>query len=113
MIYRAVRRIAVGEQFIEPGTVGAMERLGGHAKAVLLARGALAEVAPPPLSVLPRWRVRAKALGKLGVLDAVQLIEGDADGLGKALGVSAAAVVAWQAEAMEWLKGPPLPVEQR
>lgn len=94
--YRAIKRLSTGQTAGE--LINAAD-LKGYAIAPLLERGAIAPVAFPPLVALSGWKLRAATLAAVGLVDVGALLDADADEVADALGLDAAEVAAWQAEA--------------
>jgi hypothetical protein len=96
--YRALKRLTTGHA---AGALVNAATLEEYAIAPLLARGAIAEVAFPPLAVLSGWSSRAVTLAAVGLADVGALLDADAQAVADALGLDAVEVAAWQAEAAD------------
>ena len=111
MLYRVLRALDAGSK---RGVIPAVDEAGqavitdlswlkGRQRQALVRCGAVSVVAPPPLDVLPGWKLRAKKLDKFGIRDAVQLLETDAEWLANCLGYKARTVEKWQNEVRAYL----------
>jgi len=102
-LYRVITGVARGEKVIPPRTILKEGDLAPKTVTILLRKGVIAEVSPPPLQVLPGWKLRGSKLIKIGIVDAVQLVEGDATVVAKALHMTREGVVKWQQDAWNYL----------
>lgn len=102
-LYRIVSPVAKGDQIIPVGTVGKLEYFTPQSLAALLRKGAITEVSPPPLSIMPGWKLRSAKLAKIGIEDAVQLLEGDTDDLMRSLRMTRVGVQKWKKDAEDLL----------
>jgi len=73
----------------------------------LIDKGAVARVAPPPLAVLPGWKIRSGKAKGLGIEDAEQFLEADDADLARSLGARVETVQKWKRELSDFLKAPP------
>ena len=105
-LYRTVQRIALGEETIQAGQLLSGRRLSERSAQALLRRGAISRVAAPPLAVLPGWKLRGKRMESLGIVDAGQMLEADADEVARHMGVSPGLVKRWQEDVARWLAPP-------
>ena len=81
MIYRVLAKLSVGAKlgdYIDEGGMVSDSDFTPRVIAILIERGALLPVAPPPLSVLPGWKLRAKRFGEAGY-DAIGILETDTE----------------------------------
>lgn len=108
-VYRTIQRVALNEEIIQAGQLLMGKRLSHRTREALVRRGAIREVAAPPLNVLPGWKIRGKRLEKLGISDAVQVLEADVDEVARHMGVSPGLVKRWQEEVARWLVPPEKP----
>lgn len=69
MLYRVIENLRVRDKRIQAGTVSKLENVSASTIEVLLAKGRVAEVRPPPLAVLPGWGERAAEYEKQGIKD--------------------------------------------
>lgn len=105
MLYRTRANLS-GKREVPAGSILRESDLSAKALAALLARGVLQPVSPPPLAALPGWQHRGKRLAEMGVEDASQVVEGDADEMARHCGVSPVLVRRWQEELVAWLTPP-------
>jgi hypothetical protein len=108
-LYRVLKRLGRGKgKIIEPGTLSRLEWLGERPDDIqrLIAVGAVAEVAPPPLAVLPGWELRSEKLVQCDVIHVVHLLEANAELLAEKVGVQPRTIHKWQREAEECLLAP-------
>jgi hypothetical protein len=111
MLYRVLRALDAGSKrgIIQAAdehgrqVITDLEWLNRKQRKALVNCGAVAPVAPPPLNVLPGWRLRAGKLVKFGIETAVDLLETDAEWLANCLGYRASTVKRWQREVREYL----------
>lgn len=90
------------------GGVSSLHWLKPAALARLIACGAISRVVPPPLAVLPGWKLRAPKLAALGIVDVVQLLEANSDKIAQALGYKRSSTIdGWKKAAREYIVTPP------
>lgn len=107
-LYRVVRNLAIGDtEVIEAGIMDPLKMIKGKTLAILIERGAITEVAPPPLEVLPGWKIRSRKLKPFGITDALQFLEADKAQLAKQMKVTVETINSWQVEIEKWLKPQP------
>lgn len=97
-MYRILKPLDYHKQVIPRGTVLELADLPGASIAVLLSRGAIAEIAGPPLTELPGWEVRAEKLARADIHTSKQLLDADVSTLAKQLAVSQATLRKWKQE---------------
>ena len=100
MIYRALETLRYKKKLLPPGIVSL--DLTPEQAARLIAGGFIAYISPPRLDVLPGWETRARKLAKLGILDALQLLQAG-DEIPKLLRVKPADFRTWQESIKPWL----------
>lgn len=88
---------------IPKGTVSALDEITEESLRILLAKGVIAKIAPPPLEVLPGWEHRAARLEEAGVKDAEALVAHDDTELAKQVGVRPSTIKRWKREAESFL----------
>ena len=72
----------------------------------LMDKGAIARVSPPPLGVLPGWKIRSQKAQRFGIEDAEQFLEaGDAD-LARWMGAKEETIRKWKKELTGFLIAP-------
>ena len=98
--YRVLSLLKNGKDFIKPGIANL--NLTPEQEAVLIRGGFIARIAPPRLDVLPGWEKRAARLAKVGIFDALELLQAG-DEIAKLLRVKPADFRTWQAEIKQWL----------
>lgn len=72
----------------------------------LVDKGAIARVAPPPLTVLPGWKVRGRKAQVHGIEDAEQFLEASDADLAEWMGTKEEMVRRWKSELSDVLKAP-------
>jgi len=85
------------------GEVSGLKGLSPEQIRILLKRGAISEVASPPLSILPGWGRRWPVFKKAGIEDINQLLSADLDSLSKELRISVETLQHCAEEAKGWL----------
>jgi len=103
-LYRVLRSLAKGRERIPRNSISLLRRLDPEAIQVLLAKGSIARVAPPPLTELPGWERRARRLRVRGIVDAEQFLEADDAQLAEALRQDQLAVTRLREEVIRWLQ---------
>lgn len=103
-LYRALGNLSKGSRQIDAGAVFSENELDPAARRILLERKRIAPVAAPPLSEIPGWRKRSKALPDMN-LD--EFIERDSAELAQILSVGLDQVEAWKAALVAHLEAPP------
>jgi len=106
-MYRVLKAISWGKTTLTVGSLVSLNLSEEAERALVYLRRALSPVAPPPLDILPGWKVRARRLGEIGVGNVLQLLEADASTVAKALRTSVTAVRRWQDEAKTFLVAQP------
>ena len=109
MLYRILSNLSVGKGILREGSISRLGGIKAENLALLLARGAIAPVAPPPLAILPGWQHRAVRLAEIGIADALGVLEGDVGCIAAHLGVSEDLVRRWQTSLEQWLVAPAKP----
>lgn len=103
-MYRALKVLDTGGgRRIYPGSLVWLDWLDEAGIDILKTVGAICEVHPPPLSILPGWKRRSKRVEKLGLLDVVAFMEATTEMVAEALGVKPNTVDRWKHEVSEWL----------
>lgn len=98
--YRALKDLSNGYKQHQPVPASALK---AAVIPILLEKGAIAEVAGPPLYVLPGWKVRAEKLAFIGVTMVHEFLEHDVQELATTMGVRIATIEKWEAELVRWL----------
>lgn len=80
-----------------------LEWLTPEKQEMLVAVGAVAPVATPPLSVLPGFAARATKLARANIATVEDLLTANAADVAEALHTKVETVDRWQAEARAWL----------
>jgi len=106
MLYRVIRALAVKASVIPPGEIIRSGTLKGSTIELLVRKGTIQPVSPPPLSALTGWQHRAERLAVVGVHSVIDLVECDIDEIARHCGVSPGLVTRWQTAALEWLQPP-------
>jgi hypothetical protein len=105
MIYRVLRRLAVGpdkNRYIEAGSVVNEDRFGPRIRGILIGKGILSPVSAPPLDAFPGWKLRAERFMKAGY-DAIDILATEDAALAKAIGSNVRSIQKWKGELMEFL----------
>lgn len=89
-----------------PGTLTRLQWLNEEQVELLKDGGAIGEVQPPPLKVLPGWKRRAALLKKQGIVDAAQFLEASSEEMATALKMKEVTVERWKREITNWLTAP-------
>lgn len=105
MIYRVIQRLSVGGKtgYVEPGGTVSDEGLGHRVVAILIKKGAISPVKPPPLDILPGWKLRAKRFKEAGY-NAITLLECDAALIAKKTGYKEQSIERWKKELMGFME---------
>jgi len=107
-LYRVLRQLHAGKRgLIYAGSLTRLEWLGDDGIEKLVAVGAVSEVQPPPLAVLPGWKRRAAPLAKMDIVDVTQFLLADTDAIAQQVGRKAATVEMWKREVEGWLQADP------
>lgn len=102
-MYRVLRPLEVATR----GSLSDLKELSDNAIKTLLAMGAIAKVAAPPLSVLPMWGSRATKLEAVGITDADQFLATDDEVLASTLRINVAKVATMKTEVRSYLTAAP------
>ncbi len=105
-MYRALQNLDFKGQIVKRGSLLRRNRFKPSTAAKLLRVGAIAEVRPPPLAVLPGWETRARRLEKLGIITVIDLLEGGDEqetAIKRAFRIRPETLERWKAEAEGWL----------
>lgn len=103
-MYRALKTLDTGGgKRIYPGSLVWLEWLDEAGINALRTVGAICDVHPPPLSILPGWERRSKRVEKLGLLDVVAFMEAATGEVAGALGIKPSTVDRWKDEVSSWL----------
>lgn len=102
-MYRTLKTLDTGGERIYPGSLVWLDWLGEDDINTLRTIGAICDVHPPPLSILPGWKRRSKRFEKLGLLDVVSFMESDTGEVAGALNVKSVTVERWKREVSGWL----------
>jgi len=106
-LYRVLGRLNRGKnKIIESGSLTRLQWLEEKDVETLIAVGAVAEVASPPLTALPGWKLRANKLFPLQITDAIQFLDSDSGELAVKLETDQRAIDRWKAEVRQWLLTP-------
>lgn len=86
MNYRILEslRFTGSSKRLEAGTINDLKKLSPKTLELLIAKGRIAEVHPPPLVVLPGWEEKAKVYAEQGIED-VNDMSGEEDDFDEAL----------------------------
>ena len=106
MIYRVLARLSVGAilgGYLEAGGMVSNRDFSPHVVAILVDRGALSPVAPPPLEVLPGWKLRAERFEKAGY-DAISILEGDTPLIAQETGYAERSIEKWKKELRQFME---------
>jgi len=106
MIYRVLARLSAGSRlggYIEAGSMVSDNDLTPRVIAILVDRGALSPVAPPPLGVLPGWKLRAKRFEEAGY-DAISILESDSATVAQETGYAERSIEKWKNELRGFMK---------
>ena len=99
-LYHVLWPLQHGDTVEPAGQIAPLPWLSDVARAALLKRGAIVEVATPALALLPGWQGRAQRLAPAGVQTLGQLLDGDPAALAVRACLPAALLERWQREAM-------------
>ncbi len=78
MFFRVQRKLDRGKgRTVYAGTITRLAWLTPDDQQRLVHCGAVTEVAPPPLRILPGWKVRSEKLRTHGITTAIQFLEAD------------------------------------
>lgn len=103
-LYRTLWPLAVtNKPTIPEGIVSRLEGISQSGLRALLERGAIQEIAAPPLAALPNWQARGRKLQTLDVFTLADVYEIDAKQAARTLKLGVAVVERWQREAAELL----------
>ncbi len=103
-LYRALRALSKKHDEITPrGAIVRLEWLNEEQIAKLVQCGAISRVKPPPLHVIPGWKLRAGKLHKVGITDTEQFLEADNEALAEKMEVKPATIEQWKADLWTWL----------
>lgn len=107
-MYRVLRDLSGknGERIAQLGQLSSLPSVKPGSISVLLQVGAIAEVQPPPLSILPGWATRAKRLEALGIITVNDFVDAETDTLRRMFRASALTIEGWKEEAKNWLAAP-------
>lgn len=100
MIYRVLKRLSVGANlggYIEAGGMVSDRDFSHRVVAILVDRRALSPVSPPPLEVLPGWKLRAKRFSEAGY-DAINILEADTVTVALETGYAERSIEKWKKE---------------
>ena len=91
------------------GSLVRLEWLDGNPAGVqaLVDKGAISRVKPPPLAVLPGWKIRSGKVKVYGIEDAEQFLAASDVELAGALNVRAETVQKWKKELTAFMQAPP------
>jgi hypothetical protein len=93
---------------VHPGTLTRLAWLSDENRQRLVDCGAVTVASPPPLRILPGWKVRAGKLRKHGIITAVHFLEADNEKLNDILKPAREAVIdKWKEELEKQLSAPP------
>ncbi len=110
-LYRVLEPLSKRETVYRPGQVLRLEWLKPEQVEILVQKGAVSRLQPPPLHVLPGWKLRAAKLQKQGVTNVEQFLEMDSEELAGRMEVQPKTIEGWKAEAWTWLVIPE-PIER-
>lgn len=100
MLYRALQRLS---GVCNRGDLTNLAHMEPERIALLVRRGAVAPISPPPLEELPGWEKRAAKLAKYDILTAEQFLEADNAQLCRVLRVKAETVEQYRRDVYESL----------
>ena len=106
MLYRLLQNLAFKDATVQRGSLSRLLMCKPETIEILKRRGGVAEVAPPPLGVLPGWKIRANRLAKLGIVTAVDFLEADGAAVVKLMRINETVLGNWQREVEGWLINP-------
>jgi len=110
-LYRLLQNLAFKDRTLARGSLSRLLSCKPDVIAKLKAKGGIAEVAPPPLAILPGWKIRANRLTKLGIITATEFLEAGDEEVMKAMRINQAALDKWRGEVEGWLVNPNKQVE--
>jgi len=103
-VYRILKNLdAGGLGIIQKGEFRTLYWAGEGNITKLKQVGAVAEIHPPPLAILPGWQLRAEKFSKIDVLDAGQFLETNVSALAKAVNVRLKTIDKWKEEIKAFL----------
>jgi hypothetical protein len=108
-LYRVLKPLSVGEKIFPAGAVVELASLSDYAKIVLVKRGAIREITPPPLATVPGWKVRAEKLQKIGIVTPYDLCDAEKSDVARHMRVTTDTVQKWQLDAIRALIEPVTP----
>lgn len=104
MLYRVLDDISYQGGIIRKGAIHDLAGVSEGCINLFLERGVIATISAPPLKALPGWEYKARRLKTGGGIDdALQLLEADAESLGKALRLRPDTIREWQEEVKVYL----------
>ena len=104
-LYRVLKSLAKGDTIIPAGMIDALAGISQESLDILVRRGKISRIAPPPLAELPGWKRRADRLKDIEVLDAEQFLEADEHLLASRLGVRPRTVRRYKQALLEFVSG--------
>lgn len=105
-MYRVKKNLARGEIIVPRGIIDPLEGFSAKAIDILIQRGAIAPVASPPISEIPRWITRAARLAEIGIITIGDLLEADTGTVATHMNVRPQTVGTWKRQ-LEKLLHPP------
>lgn len=102
MMYRALRNLAIESEMILAGSLFEYTFKPG-VEQVLFDAGAIAEIQPPPLAVLPHWKVRAAKLALAGIVTVDQFLAAEDGQVAEHMGCAPTLVARWKQEVKQAL----------
>jgi hypothetical protein len=105
-LYRLLQNLAFPDRTLPRGSLSRL--LGSKPDVIgkLTLKGGIAEVAPPPLAILPGWKLRSAKLAKIGIITAVDFLESADDGILKTMRIGPDVLAKWRTEVEGWLISP-------
>lgn len=97
MLYRALCNLQEGDRVIPVGSIFERE-YKPSVLSVLFEVGAIAEIVPPPLAILPGWAVRSARLAEIGINDVAEFLQGDVDVIAARMRCASSLVERWMQE---------------
>jgi hypothetical protein len=97
------------QRIIEAGSIDRLEWLDDNPNgiAALVEKGAIARINPPPLAILPGWKIRSGKVKVSGIEDVEQFLTADDAVLVKCLGIKVETVQRWKQDLIGFLQAPP------
>jgi hypothetical protein len=105
-LYRLLQNLAFPDHTLPRGSLSRMLTSKPDVIERLRSKGGIAEIAPPPLAILPGWKLRSAKLAKIGIVSAVDFLETADDGILKTMRIGPDVLAKWRTEVEGWIIRP-------